>query len=61
VLDVGCGSGYLCAAFAELVSEEGGHVTGIDNVPELVERSGENLRKSYSALLDNHTIELHGT
>ncbi len=38
VLDVGSGSGYLTAIFAQLVSP-GGHVTGVEVVPPLVERS----------------------
>ncbi|KAG8219321.1 protein-L-isoaspartate O-methyltransferase [Butyriboletus roseoflavus] len=48
VLDVGSGSGYLCAALHHLVSpsEPGapqGKVVGIDHIPELVERSKSNL------------------
>lgn len=38
VLDVGSGSGYLTAIFAQLVSP-GGYVTGVEVVPPLVERS----------------------
>lgn len=59
VLDVGSGSGYLAAVFAQLVchaSQEGqsctdngasiGEVTGVEHIPELVELGIANLRKS---------------
>ncbi|CEG36181.1 protein-l-isoaspartate o-methyltransferase [Plasmopara halstedii] len=44
-LDVGCGSGFLVAAMALLVSP-GGFVTGIDIVPALVKLSKANLLHS---------------
>ncbi|KAG2136705.1 protein-L-isoaspartate O-methyltransferase [Suillus clintonianus] len=43
VLDVGSGSGYLCAVLHHLVP--GGIVVGIDHIPELVDWSRDNLRK----------------
>ncbi|OJA20250.1 hypothetical protein AZE42_02688 [Rhizopogon vesiculosus] len=43
VLDVGSGSGYLCAVLHHLVP--GGVVVGIDHIPELVDWSKGNLRK----------------
>jgi len=48
VLDVGSGSGYLCAVFHNLVSPSQpgiprGKVVGIDHIPELVEWSKSNL------------------
>lgn len=48
VLDVGSGSGYLCAVLHHLVfpSQPGvpqGKVVGIDHIPELVEWSKSNL------------------
>lgn len=43
VLDVGSGSGYLAAVFCQLVGPQG-RVTGVELVPELVERSRETLR-----------------
>ncbi|KAG1763697.1 protein-L-isoaspartate O-methyltransferase [Suillus occidentalis] len=43
VLDVGSGSGYLCAVLHHLVP--GGVVVGIDHIPELVDRSKGNLRQ----------------
>jgi len=44
VLDVGSGSGYLSACFAEMVGETG-HVLGIEIIPELVEWSISNIKK----------------
>jgi len=43
VLDVGSGSGYLCAVFHHLVP--GGIVVGMDHIPELVDWSKGNLRQ----------------
>ena len=40
VLDVGSGSGYLCAVFNEMTRSK---VVGIEHIPELVEISKENL------------------
>jgi len=50
VLDVGSGSGYLCAAFYELVKtpEKKTCVVGIEHIDELVEWSIGNLRKSFA-------------
>ncbi|KAF9234457.1 protein-L-isoaspartate O-methyltransferase [Melanogaster broomeanus] len=50
VLDVGSGSGYLCAVLHHLVSPSHpgasqGKVVGIDHIPELVEWSKNNVRK----------------
>lgn len=50
MLDVGSGSGYLTAVFAKLVGPTG-RVTGIEVVPELVERSAQSLA-SDSAVAD---------
>ncbi|KAF8461070.1 protein-L-isoaspartate O-methyltransferase [Kalaharituber pfeilii] len=59
VLDIGSGSGYLCAVFAHLVAP-GGKVVGIDHIPQITEQSIKNLRKSpvHSAFLDDGTIEI---
>jgi arsenite methyltransferase len=43
VLDVGCGSGWLCRRIARLVPE--GRVVGIDIAPEMVRRAREASRK----------------
>ena len=58
VLHVGCGSGYLCATFYELTKKQDGSaaVYGIEHIPELCEFSLSNLRKSYSAQLENSSI-----
>ena len=34
VLDVGSGSGYLCAAFYEMTGRQG-RVVGVEHIPEL--------------------------
>ena len=57
VLDVGSGSGYLCAAFLKMMEGEG-KVVGIDHIQELVDWSRENLEKSFSEELKNDNIEL---
>jgi protein-L-isoaspartate O-methyltransferase len=43
-LDIGVGSGYLAAAFAEMASSDG-RVYGIDCIPELVKLSEKNLNE----------------
>ncbi|EPQ52326.1 protein-L-isoaspartate D-aspartate O-methyltransferase [Gloeophyllum trabeum ATCC 11539] len=63
VLDVGSGSGYLCAVLFHLVDAPGsqgqGKVVGIEHVPELVERSTENLRRDgLGRALDEARIEV---
>ncbi|KAF5379011.1 hypothetical protein D9615_006054 [Tricholomella constricta] len=44
VLDVGSGSGYLCAVLHHLVGPTG-KVVGIEHIPELVDWSVDNLKK----------------
>ena len=44
VLDVGCGSGYLTAVFAQMVQPDG-KVVGIEHLPELSALSIRNLLK----------------
>ncbi|KAF8541931.1 protein-L-isoaspartate O-methyltransferase [Trichophaea hybrida] len=53
VLDVGSGSGYLCAVFAHLVTP-GGQVIGVEHIPQLCKLSEMNLRKSplHAKMLD---------
>ena len=60
ILDVGCGSGYLCAAFHELVKgpDNTGKVVGIEHIEPLAQLSVENLRKSYSSALESKAIEI---
>lgn len=45
VLDIGSGSGYLCAVFAHLVGSSG-TVVGIDHIPALISLSEANMAKS---------------
>ena len=61
VLDVGCGSGYLTAAFAylaEVNEKDGGLVVGIDILPDLVKLSEDNIRKHNKDLLESGQIIL---
>ncbi|KAK7681406.1 hypothetical protein QCA50_015498 [Cerrena zonata] len=58
VLDVGSGSGYLCAVLHHLVGPTG-KVVGIDHIPELVEWSVENLKNDgLTSTLDDKSIEM---
>lgn len=57
VLDVGCGSGYLCAAFYEMM-EGKGKIVGIEHIDELAQFSIDNLSKKYSKALKDKTIEI---
>ena len=59
-MDVGCGSGYLCAAFYEMVkdSNKSLKVVGIEHIDALAQHSFENLKKSYKAQLDSGEIKI---
>ncbi|KAF8424117.1 protein-L-isoaspartate O-methyltransferase [Tirmania nivea] len=59
VLDIGSGSGYLCAVIAHLVAPNG-KVTGIDHIPQITSLSIANLRKSpvMSGMLDSGLISI---
>ncbi|TCD66913.1 hypothetical protein EIP91_000752 [Steccherinum ochraceum] len=58
VLDVGSGSGYLCAVLHHIVGPQG-KVVGIDHIPELVEFSVENLKKDgLGEQLESGSIEM---
>ena len=60
VLDVGSGSGYLCAAFYEMVknSDPGTQVVGIEHIEPLAQLSVTNLQKSYSSQLESGKIKI---
>ncbi|OBZ67959.1 putative protein-L-isoaspartate O-methyltransferase [Grifola frondosa] len=64
VLDVGSGSGYLCAIFYHLVAGDpkvtgAGKVVGIEHIPQLVEWSVGNLRKDgLGTAVDEGRIEM---
>ncbi|KAI0941920.1 hypothetical protein AcW1_009725 [Taiwanofungus camphoratus] len=66
VLDVGSGSGYLCAVLYHLASDPTagatGTVVGIEHIPELVEWSMENMRRDGlgPALDDGHVKMIAG-
>ena len=62
VLDVGSGSGYLCAVFAHMVGPSGKAV-GVEHIPQLVELSLQNLRKSagHARMLEEGTIAVELT
>jgi len=55
VLDVGSGSGYLCAAMAYLVGEKG-KVVGIEHIKELVDLSIKNINKHHADLIKSKRI-----
>ena len=60
VLDVGCGSGYMCAAMGRLVSEGGaaGKVLGIDYIEPLVALSAGNMAKADQDLVTSGHVKL---
>ena len=57
VLDVGCGSGYLSVCFSNLMNDSG-LVVGIEHIPELVELSEKNIKKSHENLLKTGRIRI---
>ena len=63
MLDVGSGSGYLCAVLCRLVNPPSGsqigQVVGIDHMSELVEWSTENLKRDgFSENIDQGQIKM---
>ncbi|XP_022182572.1 protein-L-isoaspartate(D-aspartate) O-methyltransferase [Myzus persicae] len=56
-LDIGSGSGYLTACMATMLGENGKAV-GIDHIPELVEKSLENVKKDNPELLNSQRVIL---
>uniref|UniRef100_A0A914BXB5 Protein-L-isoaspartate O-methyltransferase n=1 Tax=Acrobeloides nanus TaxID=290746 RepID=A0A914BXB5_9BILA len=57
ILDVGSGSGYLTMCFAKMIGPNG-KVVGIEHIPELVELSIKNIKKSDASLLENGVIKI---
>ena len=62
MLDVGSGTGILCAAFYEMVrtNNDAGktRVIGIEHIQKLAELSVQNLNKSYSKQLQEQSIKI---
>nr|CAB3264707.1 protein-L-isoaspartate(D-aspartate) O-methyltransferase-like [Phallusia mammillata] len=57
-LDVGSGSGYLTACFARMMGSSG-KAYGIEHIPELVNKSLENIRHDEANLLDSGRIVIN--
>ncbi|KAI3896282.1 hypothetical protein MKX03_019347 [Papaver bracteatum] len=58
-LDIGSGSGYLVACFANMVGPQG-RAVGVHHIPELVSASIENIQKSAaSPLLELGSLSVH--
>lgn len=58
-LDIGSGSGYLTTCMAIMLGENGKAV-GIDHIPELVEKSIQNVRKDNPQLLNSQRVIFEG-
>lgn len=56
-LDIGSGSGYLTACMAIMLGDNGKAV-GIDHIPELVEKSIENVTKDNPELINSQKVIL---
>jgi protein-L-isoaspartate(D-aspartate) O-methyltransferase len=58
VLDIGSGSGYLCAVLAHIIAP-GGTVVGIDHIQPLVDLATKNMQKSAegSAMLKDGRVK----
>ncbi|KRX63723.1 Protein-L-isoaspartate(D-aspartate) O-methyltransferase [Trichinella sp. T9] len=56
-LDVGSGSGYLTACFAIMLGNSGKAV-GIEHIPQLVEKSIQNVRNGNPELLSSGRVKL---
>lgn len=56
-LDIGSGSGYLTACMAVMLGENGKAI-GVDHIPELVEKSIENVRNGNPELLSSQRVIL---
>ena len=57
--DCHVGTGYLTACFAMMVGPEG-RAVGIEHIPELVDASIENVKRSAAApLLEKGSLSLH--
>ncbi|KAL8057303.1 hypothetical protein ABFX02_04G176000 [Erythranthe guttata] len=58
-LDIGSGTGYLTACFAVMVGSQG-RAVGVEHIPELVETSIKNIKKSEAApLFEDGSFSVH--
>ena len=57
VLDVGCGSGYLCSCMAHMVGETG-RVVGVDYMRGITDLSVANISKADGALLESGRVQI---
>ena len=57
VLDVGCGSGYLCSCLAHMVGQPG-RVIGIDHLQGLTDLSTANISKDDASLLESGRVQI---
>lgn len=56
---MGSSSGYLCAVFHHLIEGEGGHVVGVEQIPQLLAWSKENIiNDGLGKALENGGIEM---
>ena len=58
VLDVGSGSGYLCACLASMIGSQG-KVIGIEHIDELTKLSIKNLKEWDKTYFNNGTIRVY--
>jgi len=56
VLDVGSGSGWTTALLGRIVGEKG-KVVGVERIPKLIALGRENLKKSYSKIIESSKIK----
>ncbi|KAG2915920.1 hypothetical protein PC119_g17627 [Phytophthora cactorum] len=59
VLDVGAGSGYLTAALARLVEQDGGRVFGLELLPALAQSARKNVLNAAPDLIETGVLSLH--
>lgn len=56
-LDIGSGSGYLAVCMALMVGDSG-KIVGVEHIPQLCDLSIQNIKKSYSHLLENGQLKI---
>lgn len=58
-LDIGSGSGYLTACMALMIGSRG-RVIGVEHIPELVDKSIENVQIDHPELLSSNRVKFKG-